>query len=121
MTMKPFFGLSVAVLICVLALYGFRAYDVSGGVATNGKPLYDLHCASCHGPSALGDGNAPSALPKPASNLRKALSKPFGVDSVVINHIVLKGIPQNGMPAFRGVLKKSQVKDIFAYVRSLDQ
>ena len=42
-----------------------------------GRALYLQYCASCHGPSAEGDGPAASALSVPPANLRR-LAERFG-------------------------------------------
>lgn len=83
----------------------------------NGKRLYENNCIVCHGPQGHGDGVAASNLPKQPKNISEELNSIFETDAKLTRD-VLKG--KTGMPAFRGTLRKEDVADIFAYIRSIN-
>jgi len=111
----------VALLLIPITSYFFKFFDAKGGLASSGKDNYRIHCLSCHGEKGDGDGVLATNLPKRPSNLGRELKGLFSYDTVLIKHIVLEGKAQEGMPAFKGILTEEEVKDIFAYVRSLNE
>src|SRR6476469_2127459 len=61
---SAFAGLGLALLVVIGALAGGRAR--LHAQPTNGKTLYDKHCAECHGLTGKGDGPAAGYLvPRP--------------------------------------------------------
>jgi mono/diheme cytochrome c family protein len=90
----------------------------------DGKQLYQLHCASCHGPQGNGDGPAAVYLyPKPRDFTRglfKVRSTPDGempTDEDLLNTIT-RGMPGSPMPAF-AFLNESDRKALVQHVKSL--
>jgi mono/diheme cytochrome c family protein len=79
-----------------------------------GKPLYDAHCAACHGSTGHGDGPAGKNLPV----------TPFDLTTHVLQHDeqYLDAVITNGrgyMPAFRDQLTQDQIYQVIAYTRLL--
>jgi len=75
-----------------------------------GQKIYETHCSSCHG----SDGeSAQPGVPNFADG--DGLFKPDGE--------LFKQIRSGSesMPAFRGVIEDSEIRDVIAYVRSLQQ
>ena len=90
-----------------------------------GRKLYELHCASCHG--AGGDGEGPAAYllyPKPR-NFREAIyrlrSTPSGALPLDddLTRTVRLGLPGTAMPAFGDLLTPEQIALLIAEVKSL--
>lgn len=81
---------------------------VAGDVG-RGKPLYDEHCASCHGPSGEG---------KLAPSLNNAIFHSTASDHF-IRYAIAEGRTGTPMPAFQKSLGPQGVDDLTAYVRSL--
>jgi len=74
----------------------------------NGRQVYEMHCETCHGV----DGR--SMVPgTPDFSTGDAL---FRADSDLFTQIREgKGV----MPAYRGILQDNEIRDVIAYVRSL--
>jgi mono/diheme cytochrome c family protein len=92
--------------------------------AAEGQKLYVTYCSSCHGDKGRGDGAAGKALPvKPADHTDGKLMNSFS-DEFLLN-IISKGGTAGGkssfMPAWGGVLKENQLKDLVAYLRSIGE
>ena len=76
-----------------------RALAKDMGLATSGKTLFQINCASCHGSDGRGDGDRAASLnPKPR-NFHNEQFK-FGSDIVAIRNTLLKGSPGTSMPSF---------------------
>jgi mono/diheme cytochrome c family protein len=61
----------------LLSLLTSTAAHATSSEITRGHTLYLQYCASCHGPTAEGDGPVANALTTPPANLRR-LSERFG-------------------------------------------
>jgi mono/diheme cytochrome c family protein len=85
----------------------------------SGARLYARHCASCHGRTGLGDGQASrSLLPSPAL-LAYMVQRPIAVDSYLVWSISEGGVPfGTEMPAFKGQLTRNQIWEIIAFMRA---
>lgn len=77
--------------------------------AEEGLPLYELHCARCHGP----EGIAATGALAPVDLVRSV--QRFTWPGFL--YIVLNGRQQNGMPGFRGSLEHAEIEWIYQYVR----
>jgi mono/diheme cytochrome c family protein len=64
-------------LVPFLMLAVNKAASASSKQIQRGRALYLQYCASCHGPSAQGDGPVARALSTPPANLRR-LAERFG-------------------------------------------
>jgi ubiquinol-cytochrome c reductase cytochrome c subunit len=74
------------------------------GDADRGAALYVAHCATCHGPAALGGDLGPNLVEKPVL-LRTAEYR----------DVVRRGLRR--MPGFQAVLKPEQEDDMLAWLR----
>jgi mono/diheme cytochrome c family protein len=91
--------------------------------AAAGEPLFEQHCAACHGGAAVGD---PDWRQRDASGLLRA--PPLNGSAHAWHHplsdlyrqIMTGSAPGVGnMPAFRGVLSRGEALAIIAYFQSL--
>ena len=84
-----------------------------------GRALYGAHCAACHDPTGMGDGDAGSALyPSPAL-LAQLLRMPYAVDPYLLWAISEGGQPfGTRMPAFKGTLGEEQIWQVITYMRA---
>ena len=93
---------------------------VLDGNAETGKALYQLHCASCHGDRAKGDGSWAGAYQPPPSDLTRE-----GLDAERLFLATRDGGMAVGMratmPAFRHTLDEQSIHDIVAWIKSLEQ
>jgi len=84
-------------------------------LAQSGADTYKAKCAMCHGADGLGD--------TPAGKSTKV--HPFNAPDVVkMSDADLIAIVANGkekMPAYKGKLTDAQVKDVVAYIRTLQK
>jgi cytochrome c6 len=82
---------------------------------TNGAEIYKSKCQMCHGPD--GSGNTP------AGKMMKAI--PFKSPELVKKtNAELIAATENGkghMPAYKGKLTDAQIKDVVAYIRTLQK
>lgn len=93
------------------------ALDVQGDAAA-GEPLYQRHCAACHGPAGRGDGQQGRAFdPGPPD---------FTAGSADAERFYLAtrdggmAVGASGaMPAFRHTLSEQQTRDIIAHLMQL--
>ena len=91
----------------------------------DGKRLYDVHCANCHGARAEGavkagiensiiaerGGKQPPDLTDPASD--------HGSTDTEVFTVIKKGIPSGMMAPYEGRLSDVEIRNVVAYVRSL--
>jgi mono/diheme cytochrome c family protein len=84
-----------------------------------GRALYAAHCAACHDPTGMGDGDAGSALyPSPAL-LAHLLRMPYAVDPYLLWSISEGGAPfGTQMPAFKDTLDQDQIWQVITYMRA---
>jgi mono/diheme cytochrome c family protein len=88
------------------------AMTMTGFAQGSGADTYKSKCAMCHGP----DGQAAT----PAGKSMKV--PPFG--SAKLSEAEITTITKNGkgkMPAYAGKLTDAQIKDVVAYVRTLEK
>jgi len=83
-----------------------------------GEQNYKMMCTSCHGSLGHGDGIAGKALPEAPSNIYEGLNSWFESEGELID-TVLNG--NEGMPAWGSVLGEHDVKEIFAYIQTINQ
>ncbi|MEO8126763.1 MAG: PQQ-dependent dehydrogenase, methanol/ethanol family [Bryobacteraceae bacterium] len=63
-----------------------------------GKQLYQSRCVGCHGEDGLGGGHGPNIV---------ELARPKAVTKEAVREVILKGIPDGGMPAFKVSAKEA--------------
>ena len=76
------------------------------------KKLYASNCQACHGP----DGKSP--MPEMAFVGR---AWKHGTKTADMIKVITNGVPGTVMMPFKGRLTEEQIKDLAAYVRSLDK
>ena len=87
-----------------------------------GRRLYRENCAPCHGASGKGDGVGAKSLPvQPADHTNGALMK--SRSDAFLRDVIVKGGTAMGlsafMPAWQGLFKDNEIKDLVDYIRSL--
>lgn len=94
------------------------------GVAAKGKPLFEQHCASCHGKDLNGGAEGTGvtfsrqremAIMPPALNNTGFLQ---AATDGMLRYIIRHGREGTPMPAFRDKLEQTQIDDVIAYVRA---
>ena len=84
-----------------------------------GVQVYQVYCASCHGPKGLGDGVAGATLNPPPRNLIKGGWK-YGGTSLSLYKTLAQGIEGSSMVSFSYLPKKDRWA-LVHYVRSISQ
>lgn len=98
-------ALTALLLALLAATPSVRAADVN-----NGRQIYNLHCAGCHGLTGV------SVMPSAPNVARGAvLLQP---DAAI--RVSIRG-GKNAMPAYAGILKDGEILDVIAYMRTLRQ
>ncbi len=120
----PILTVVVCVTWLVAATSEENASEVTpdSSVVAAGAKLYGQYCEMCHGRRGVGDGlAAPSMNPKPR-NLRIPGLFKSKTDQDLFG-VVSRGGPTLGlsplMPAWGAVLKKEEIRQVIAFVRSL--
>jgi mono/diheme cytochrome c family protein len=80
---------------------------VPAATLEQGRDLYRIHCASCHGQTGAGDGPAAASLEVPPRDFRTgefSFVDPSGLPSheALVAHI-RRGAPERGMPSWKGM------------------
>jgi mono/diheme cytochrome c family protein len=88
----------------------------------DGKKIFEMNCASCHGLTGKGDGVAAAALkPKPRDLSDAKYMKTRTWEE--LHKVIADGGANSGfsalMPAWKGALKKPQLDNVLAYVLTL--
>lgn len=85
-----------------------------------GKQRYKTHCASCHGASGHGDGDAGASLdPRPA-NIARFSKMRMASDEYLYWTIAEGGAPLGtAMPPFKAALDSDQIWEIILYLRTM--
>jgi copper transport protein len=84
-----------------------------------GKELFAQNCTVCHGAAGRGDGPGAASLPRPPADLTTGHAIPHSDEDYV--YWIENGIEGTGMPPFDGTLDEPAVRDVVAYVRSLQR
>jgi mono/diheme cytochrome c family protein len=86
---------------------------------SEGAALYAENCASCHGATGLGDGEAGRALNPSPALLAYMISMPMAVDEYLLWTISEGGKPfGTAMPTFKDTLTKEQIWKVIAFMRA---
>jgi alcohol dehydrogenase (cytochrome c) len=89
-------------LFCVIALWGYTA---SGQTLELGRKSYEARCVGCHGADGGGGGHGPGIID---------IRRPRAAAKEALREVILKGIPDAGMPAFP--MPEAEVEAIIAYL-----
>ena len=115
-------GRRLLALLFSASVFSLGAPSLLAQDRAQGKKLYSMYCANCHGESGKGDGPAAKSLPvKSADHTNGALMNQ--ISDKVLLEIISKGGNAAGksafMPAWGGQLKEKELLDLVAYIRSL--
>jgi len=89
-------------------------------VLQDGKKLYQLYCAVCHGDRGYGDGPTARNLVPPPANLSRLMRMPLARDDYLFWAISEGGKAFNStMPAFKQSLSEKERWEIIHYLRRL--
>src|SRR5215469_13464753 len=91
-------------LICAIAIT-FSAAAARAQTADAGKRAYQARCVGCHGEDGSGGGHGPAIVDLP---------RPRAVTRDELRRLILNGIPDRGMPAFK--MPDAEADAIAAYV-----
>ncbi len=80
-----------------------------------GADTYKAKCAMCHGADGLASGPIGKSMKIPAFN------SPELVKASTADLVAATTNGKNRMPAFTGKLTDSQIKDVVAYIRTLQK
>ncbi len=81
----------------------------------SGRKLYSVNCAGCHKDDGSGGETEFDGQKINAEDLTAAKIKGFS-DEKIIGYIV-KGIPDEGMPAFKDKLSEGEIRDVVKFIR----
>src|SRR5829696_2932394 len=84
-----------------------------------GEALFSQNCAACHGAGGRGDGPSAASLTRPPADLTSGHALMHSDDDY--DYWIENGIQGTDMPAFGDKLKDGEIRDVVAYVRSLQQ
>ena len=111
--MKAPEAVAAAVLLALLGAGSARAGDVS----EQGKRIYEIRCAPCHGDTGAGDGPAAVAISPPPRNFREP-GFWNGRPPAQLRLVVAQGRPGTMMAPFKGVLSDAEIDAVVAYLVS---
>ena len=115
--MKNTILLATLVFSCALFL---AAGPSSAADSAKGKQVYDTYCATCHGPTGLGDGIAAAALdPKPRDLSSAAILETY-TDEYLVNVITNGGAAVGKSPmmtAWSGIISPEDIDNVVAHIR----
>lgn len=81
----------------------------------SGKKVYEQSCANCHKPDGSGGMIEVEGKKVDADDLTGDKIKKFS-DEKILGYII-NGIPDEGMPAFKGTLSEGEMRDVVKYMR----
>ena len=90
----------------------YQAASIASGMA-----LYAAHCATCHGPSGIGDGPGGAGLPRRPADLTAPHTGQHTAGDLF--WWVTHGIPIGGMPGFGSALATEDRWDVINFLRAL--
>lgn len=113
----PRFVLPILIGLSLPSWWNLPLLSAAGGDSAAGKPLYERHCAGCHGVLGKGEGPGGRALIPPATDLTGVKSQ-RKLDAVLAN-MIEHGKPGTDMAAWKGRLAGREINDVVAYLRTL--
>ena len=95
----------------------FASVPAFAGDVGDGKAVYEIRCAPCHGSDGHGDGPAAAAIePKPRNFRDPAFWR--GRTRSALRLTVEQGRPGTMMSPFKGVLTDAEIDGVVHYVES---
>ena len=84
---------------------------------SEGQTLYQDNCASCHGPTGMGDGEVAKSLNPSPALLAYMIQMPMAVDEYMLWSVSDGGEAfGTAMPAFKDVLTNDEIWKIVTYM-----
>jgi mono/diheme cytochrome c family protein len=80
-----------------------------------GKVVFEENCASCHGVTGVGDGEAGVVLDPPPADLHK-VNELAGEDFIFF--VINEGVEGTSMVAWKDTLSQEQIQQVAAYIRA---
>ncbi len=109
----------LATLVLSCALF-FAATPSRAADSAKGQEIYTTYCATCHGPTGLGDGVAAAALdPKPRDLSSAAILETY-TDEYLVNVITNGGAAVGKSPmmtAWAGIISPEDIDNVVAHIR----
>jgi mono/diheme cytochrome c family protein len=88
-------------------------------VLAQGERLYSANCATCHGESGAGDGQAGAGLSPPPADLRWLMRMPMASDGYLMWTMSEGGADLGtAMPAFKTTLGEGERWKVVRYLRT---
>ena len=82
----------------------------------SGKKVYEQSCANCHKGNGTGGTMEIEGKKLDPDDLTSAKIAKFS-DEKIVGYIV-NGVPDEGMPAFKGKLSEGEIRDVVKYIRT---
>jgi alcohol dehydrogenase (cytochrome c) len=95
--------------VTLFSVLAFAAH-ITAQPADSGKRAYEARCVGCHGADGTGGGHGPGFV---------NLARPRATTAEALRDLIVKGIPEAGMPAFQ--ISDAEGSAIAAYVMRLRQ
>ena len=109
--------LSTGAVAAIDPAVGLAALDPAAVV--RGDALFSQNCALCHGAGGRGDGPGAASLTRAPADLTTGHAIPHSDDDYA--YWIENGIEGTDMPAFGQELEDGQIRDVIAYIRSLQR
>jgi mono/diheme cytochrome c family protein len=119
--MKTVVALAVAALAALLrpalqaATPAQNAMEL--GAVERGAAIFAVNCVACHGTGGRDDSPAAAQLDPNPANLTSEMHRAHSDDDYV--NWITHGVPGSTMPAFADTLSDGQMRDVVAFIRSL--
>ncbi|MEO5823654.1 MAG: c-type cytochrome [Vicinamibacteraceae bacterium] len=127
-TQSSVIAIAIAGSLCMLAQAGAASAQTASRTES-GDSLYRTYCASCHGPTATGDGPVAAFLKVPPANLAQIAKRNNGVfpservHQVIDGREIVKTHGDSQMPiwgdAFSKTTSASDVESVTAKIKAL--
>lgn len=92
-------------------------YAGDAAAIAEGKELYNVNCATCHGETGAGDGPAGASLdPKPANLITAAKEASEDYEFWIVSEGGAAAGRSASMAAYKGVLTEDEIWKILAYI-----
>ena len=86
---------------------------------SEGRVLFEVNCAACHGKEGRGDGKAGLSLTPSPALLAYLIQRPMAVDEYLLWSVSEGGADfGTGMPAFKHILDATEIWQIISYMRT---